>query len=260
MPPEDTSWEEEMAQASQQRQSSSSSEFYKFGVGEHVMRIMTRPVRKESRYGYGVCYPGAPYCDPAVIDAEHEKKMEAYGTEVEEARKRGATKDELKRIKKPSRANLELKWSVWAYVRTFKDEKGKVEPINELRIVDLPHGVSESLLALKTDKDMGTAFDGFPMPYDIKVTKKKKDMKGRPWTPKDVEYSLTAGQIRKDVTEEEVFELEKKQPIQQIIERMGEKAREKFEDGGESAYEDSGGGHSGVEYPQVDINPDDIPF
>ena len=254
---EDTSWEDDMKKASEERQTSGgASEFHKFAVGEHVMRIMTRPVRKESRYGHGICYPGAPYCNPEILDAEYQKKMEAYGEEVERARKGGATERDLKAIKKPTRTNIELKWSVWALVRTFKDEKGRLEQVNEFRIVDLPHGVSEGLLALKQDNDMGTAFDAFPMPYDIKITKKKKDMKGRPWTPKDVEYSLTAGQLRKEPTEMELEELAKKVPIQQIIDRMGEKARERFE-GGEGGSDDHGGG---VDYPTTDINPDDIPF
>jgi len=255
---EDTSWENDMAKANEERQSSSSaSDFHKFSVGEHVMRIMTQPVRKESRFGYGVCYPGAPYCDPAKLQQEYEEKAAAYELEVNAARIAKKSAAEIKMIKKPSRTNIELKWSVWALVRTIKDEKGRLETVNEFRIVDLPHGVSEALLALKQDKDMGTSFDNFPMPYDVKVTKSKKEMRGRAWTPKDVEYSLTAGQIRKPVTEEEAADLEKKLPIQQILERMGEKARERYEEGNEGGSDDHGGG---IEYPKDDINPDDIPF
>lgn len=246
------SWEDEMAEANKQRQSSSTSDFYKFPVGEHVMRIMTKPVRKESRYGYGICYPGASYCDPAKIEEEMQEKMKAYDEECAKVKAKGG---DVKKVKKPSRPNIGLKWSVWALVRGFKNEKGVVEQINELKIVDLPHGVSESLLALKMDKDMGTNFDEFPMPYDVKITVKKKDTKGRAWTPKDIEYSLTAGQKRSDIAQDDLDELEKKTPVQQIIERMQEKKREDDEGNG-GAQEESGG----IDYPKDDINPDDIPF
>ena len=76
----DTSWEDDMQKANEQRQSSGgASEFHKFSVGEHVMRIMTKPIRKESRFGYGLCYPGAPYCNPDLLEAEYDKKMVTYG-------------------------------------------------------------------------------------------------------------------------------------------------------------------------------------
>ncbi len=228
-----------------QKETQSVSEFYKFSIGDHVMRIMSEPIKKASRFGFGVCYPGAPYCDPAVLESEYQKKMEEYGEEVEAARKKGATERDLKAIKKPSRSNINVKWSVWALIRKTGD----------FAIVDLPNGVAEALLALKKDKDMGTSFDSFPMPYDVKVvvTRKKVANPG----PKDIEYSLVAGQIRKEVTEVEIAEFEKKAPLSQIMERMQAKAKEKFEaEGGDQPEEH----HGGIEYPKDDINPDDIPF
>lgn len=252
----------EKSQEEQASRNSSTSDFYKFFIGDHVMRIMTLPVKKESRYGYGICYPGAKYCDPVAIEEEFQKKMEAYGEEFEKARKAGATQAELKQIKKPSRANIGLKWSVWAMVRSTvtKDKQGKthVEPVNELKIVDLPNTIAQSLYNLKVDKDMGTAFSDFPMPYDVKVTVTQKKVKGTP-TPKDIEYALVAGQLRKDVSELELADLEKKTPVNQIIERMQEKQREKDE-GGAEGEDDSEEPGSGSSYPKDDINPDDIPF
>lgn len=255
-------WQEDMEKADEERQSSSVSDFYKFGIGQHLMRVMTVPVKKESRFGHGICYPGAKFCDPNEMKLEYEKKMEKYGEEVEAARKGGATQKELKSIRKPSMGNTTLKWSVWALVRTYRNEKDQVEQINELKIVDLSHTISQQLLALSKDKDMGTNFDSFPMPYDIKIIVKKKDTKGRAWTPKDVEYSLVAGQTRRACTQQELDDMEKKTPIDQIIERMQEKQRE--EDGqGEwdgAAGQDVDNHSGGIEYPTDDINPDDIPF
>lgn len=245
-------WGEEMDQHKKETQSV--SEFYKFAIGSHVMRIMTKPVRKASRFGYGVCYPGASYCDPAVLEKEYQEKCAAYELEVNAARIAKKTPQEIKMIKKPSRPNISVKWSVWALVRTAYDEKGRANPINELKIIDMPGGVSEKLLELARDKEMGTAFSSFPMPYDVKIIVAKKDTKGRTWTPKDVEYSLIAGQKHTPVTEEEAEPLTKKKSIQDIIDLMGAKAQRDHEGEGPADVDHT------PDYPQDDINPDDIPF
>lgn len=237
-----------------QKEMSSTSDFYKFKVGAHVMRIMSEPVKKAQRFGYGVCYPGAPYCDPAALQKEFDDKQQEYADAMKAARAKGASERELKAIKKPSRSNISVKWSVWALVRSFTPEKGSAITIGELAIVDLPNGVAEKLLGFKRDKDMGTSFDGFPMPYDVKVvvTRKKVANPG----PKDIEYDIVASQKHADVTDDELAMMEKKTSVADIVERMGVKAKEKFEGGGGDENETSGG----VEYPKDDINPDDIPF
>lgn len=250
----------EKSQEEMASQNRSTSDFYKFFIGDHIMRIMSKPEKKTSRYGYGTCYPGASYCDPNVMEAEFQKKMEAYGEEFEKARKAGATEKELKMIKKPTRSNISVKWSVWALVRRTvtvnrQTKKPEIHEVNELKIVDLTNGLAESLYNLKKDKDMGTAFDEFPMPYDVKISVTQKKVKGTP-TPKDIEYALVPGQQRKDVTEQELDDLSKKTPVIQIIERMQEKAREQAEGGASDDDESSGA----PEYPKDDINPDDIPF
>lgn len=252
----------EKSQEEMASQNRSTSDFYKFHIGDHIMRIMSSPVKKMSRFGYGTCYPGASYCDPDVMEAEFQKKMDAYGEEFEKARKGGATEKELKMIKKPSRSNISVKWSVWAIVRRTvaknrQTGKQEVHEVNELKIVDLTNGLAESLYNLKKDKDMGTNFEEFPMPYDVKISVTQKKTRGTP-TPKDIEYALVPGQQRKDVTAVEMADMEKKTPVQQIIERMQEKARDQAEGG---ASDDSEETHSGgIEYPKDDINPDDIPF
>ena len=41
---------------------SSSGDYYKFAEGENKLRILSEPVKKVSRFRYGICYEGAPYC------------------------------------------------------------------------------------------------------------------------------------------------------------------------------------------------------
>lgn len=220
------------------------------------MRIMTEPVKKISRYNHGICYPGAPYCDPEALQKEYDEKLEIYGAEVEAARAHGATKEELKKIKKPTTANLSVKWEVWALVRGFTDPKGRRDPINDLKIVDLPNKIAEKIYNLKRDKEMGTNFDGFPLPYDVKIVVSRKKVANP--GPKDIEYDLIASPKRVEVTEAEKMQLEKKTPISQILERMYEKQREQTEGTGGGGDEQSSSG--GIEYPTDDIDPNDIPF
>lgn len=217
------------------------SEFYKFKIGDNVMRIMTEPVKKESRFGYGICYPGAPYCDPAVMEQEWKEKQEQYEADVAKAKEAGR---DPKLVKKPSRPNTNVKWTVWGLVRAT----------GELAIVDLTNSVAEKLLNFMRSDEY--SFKAFPMPYDIniKVTKKKVANPG----PKDIEYDVIASRKDTPVTEEELKELERKAPISQIMERMQAKQKERFESGGADADEHSSG--PGIEYPKDDINPDDIPF
>lgn len=236
------SFEDEFEQTRKEMQST--SDFYKFAVGDHVMRIMTEPVKKASRFGYGMCYPGAPYCDPAKIEGEYQEKIAAYELEVNAAKMAKKPERDIKAIKKPSRANISVKWSVWALIRKT----------GEMAIVDLPNGVAEKLLGFKRDADMGTAFDGFPMPYDVKIVVTRKKVANP--TPKDIEYDIVASQKHSEATDEELALLERKTPVSQIFDRMNAKAQENFEGGVGETDEHSGG----VEYPHVDINPDDIPF
>lgn len=245
------SFDEEYEQ--HEKESASTSDFYKFAIGDHIMRIMTEPVKKASRYGHGICYPGAPYCSPEVIEKEYEEKMEVYGREVEEARKKGATEKDLKKIKKPSRANINVKWVVWAFVR-IQIIKGKAFEVNDFKVVDLSNTVAGALYSLKNDAHMGTGFKEFPMPYDVKISVTQKKMANP--TPKDIEYSLVAGQKMIPVSDDLKDVLSKKITIPDLMERMYAKQKERTEGPGDS----DDGGSTGIDYPQEEINPDDIPF
>ena len=249
-------FEKEFQETEQER--AVSGGFYKFVPGNHVMRLMSEPVKKASRFNYGLCFPGAPYCDPAVMRKEYDEKMADYNAQVKAAKAAGKTERDIKEIKKPSAPNVSVKWSVWALVRRQEIDK-KVMDVNTLMIADLPHSVMTKIMTMKADEDMGTAFKGWPMPYDVKVVVKKKDTKGRAWTAKDVEYDVIASTKHTPLTNEESEDLAKETPMRQILEKMQEKARVKFEsEGGEVSNDGNDGG--GIDYPTDNSNPDDIPF
>lgn len=211
-----------------QKSQGGGSDFFKFTLGDHAMRILTEPVKKVSRFGHGICYPGAAFCDPAVMDKEYEEKV-------------AKAKEEGKDPKKVNRPNLGVKWSVWAVIRATGD----------LAIVDLTNSVAEKLLTFMASDEY--KFSEFPMPYDVTIKVARKKGVKNPG-PKDVEYDLLPARSNTPVTEAELADLGKKTPIGQIIERMQVKQKERDAGGGEAS--ESGG----IEYPTEDINPDDIPF
>lgn len=172
--------------------------------GDNWLRILTEPVKKVQRWGHGICFDGAPYCTQESMDKEYQQK-------VEEAKKAG---QDPKKVNRPS---LTTKWAVWAIDR--KNYEGD----QELVIVDLSNGVAEYIRGLMDGKDSG--FEAFPMPYDINVIAKGAGTKA-------VKYSTQAARKDSDLTEDELEELNKKTPIDQILERQQEKQREKFENGG----------------------------
>jgi len=108
-----------------------------------------------------------------------------------------------------------------------------VRPNNEIKIVKFPFSVIKQIQAFMVDDEY--AFEGFPMPYDLKVTVTGEGMERR--------YSVIASPKVTPVTDEEKAELEKKTPIAQIINKMKEKA----------------GLSTGIEYPERDED-EQIPF
>lgn len=205
-----------------QEESSRVSDFYKFKAGDNKFRIMTEPYKKVSRWGHGICYEGAPYCDPAQMEKEYREKQE-------QAKKEGK---DLKKVTKPS---LSTKWVVWAIDRATKD----------FVILELPTTVAEDLRNYKSSEDY--KFEGWPMPYDVTVV-----ATGKVGTV-DVKYKLHPARKESPVTEEELNALEKKVPIPQIFERIKAKQKAKVEgvEVDESAT---------IEYPEESIDPNSIPF
>lgn len=204
-------------------------DWYKFVEGDNKVRLLTEPVIKVSRFGYGICYEGAPYCQKATLDRELD--------EAKQKAKAAGDKDWAKAtIKMPGK-----KWCAWGIVRGNKEKD--VEDV--MAIIELPYGVSKELRTMMDSDEAG--FKGWPMPYDINV-------KAKGAGKLTVEYTVIADRQNKDVTPEELAELEKCTPVTQILDRMKDKQRQKVEGGGAAVASGP------VEYPTEDINPDDIPF
>lgn len=88
-----------------------------------------------------------------------------------------------------------------------------VRPSNELKIVKFPYSVIKAVQAFMVDEEY--AFEGFPMPYDLKVTATGEGMERR--------YSVLASPKLTPVTDEEKKALEKKTSIQDILKKMKDK-------------------------------------
>lgn len=219
-------FEDEVAEAGREMGGGGTSDFYKFKEGDNKLHILTEPMIQVSRYGYGICYEGAPYCNKEAIQKEFDQK-------VAEAKAAGKSAEEIKKIKP---ANLTKKWMCWAIDRANQ----------ELVLVTLPYGVSKTLGEMKASEESG--WEGWPMPFGINIKAKNAGKV-------TVEYEVIASRNNTAITEEELADLAKKTPVDQILDRMKVKAREKVE-GASSAP----AGEPGVDYPVEDINPDDIPF
>lgn len=110
----------------------------------------------------------------------------------------------------------------------------------ELKILQVGKGILKLLAQLRANDEY--AFDDFPMPYDLTIHN-TGDGPNR--------YSVTASRKNSDVTPEEEAELAKKTPIADIIKKI----RDKKEGGATERVEPIK-----VEYPEEDINTEDIPF
>lgn len=206
----------------------SSSDFYKFVKGDQKFRIMSEPALMKTRFGdkYGICFDGAPYCDPSVMQKEYEEK-------VEQAKKDG--KDPAK-VSKPS---LTSKYMCWAVLR------GKTPEQDRMVIVKIPKQLAEKLLTWMDSEEYG--FKEFPMPYDVIINADENV-----GTTK-VKYEMMASRKETPVLESEIEELSKKTPCDQIIDKMKAKRKAEFE-GLEVA------GDAPVDYPEEEVNAEDIPF
>lgn len=207
------------------------SDYFKFKEGENRLRILAKPVRKITRFGYGICYAGAAYCQAAAMTADYEKaKQEAIA----------AGKD----ASDVSQPTLSLKWACWAVDRATK------KVVN----VELTNKMMETIISYMESEE--GKFTEWPMPYDVIVTAKGAGQKS-------VKYSMIAARSNTPVTEEELELLGKQTPMDQIIEKMKAKKREK--DGvpaptSEAAADAAQEGVGEIKYPEDEINPEDIPF
>lgn len=210
------------------QRSSGSGDFFKFKKdGDYVFRILTEPVKKVSRYGYGICYEGAPYCQKAQIDQDWQALQQ----------KAVAAGKNPKDVKRPG---VSVKWMSWAILR----EKVNNAVENSYVIFEMPGKIATPIREYMDSEDYG--FKEWPMPYDITI--KVKDA-----GQTSVEYTVLPARKNTPLTDEEQEAMAKLMSIQSIKERIQAKQKEKYESEGSATG-------TKVEYPTDDINPDDIPF
>lgn len=148
--------------------------YFKFREGDNRIRILSEPIKKVSRFKYGICYDGAPYC-----------QAEALPTKPD------GTKEKL-----------QVRFTCYVLNRAT----------NAITIADLPIVVAKALRGLMDDADY--AFDTFPMPYDINVKAKGAGTMNVEYSvvPSRKEEPLTADeqrQLDEQTPMEEVLEVQK---------------------------------------------------
>jgi len=180
-----------------------SSDFFKFKEGDNKLRIVSEPILKLSRFGFGICYEGAPYCTDEALDKTWELLKEKSSDKGEDP-------------EKVTRPSLGKKWSCWAFERAD----------GNMVILDLPFAVAHQIRELKGDEDSG--FDEWPMPFDVNV---KATNAGN----KKVKYVVVASRTDTPLTDEELHEIEAQTPMNQLLDKMKEKQRER--DGSDVAYD-----------------------
>lgn len=140
-----------------------------------------------------------------------------------------------------------------AYIYDYAD--------NSIKLMKIPYTIFENIGSLEMNEDY--SFTGFPMPYDINI-----DAKGA--GTKEVKYTLTPRPVRNEVPAPTIEELAKKKTVSEVIDILKKKNEEKHREdgtwerihGGQSAP-DEGSVHQkepGIQYPEEEINPQDIPF
>lgn len=118
----------------------------------------------------------------------------------------------------------------------------------KVKLAELPLSLRYALDNLQEDEDF--AFEDFPMPYDVKVTHDPDNK-----DPKSM-YTLIGSPKQESLTAEEEADLKAKMERmtpEQYVQKRKDKQKEKRE-GGEIASA------PGVQYPEEEINAEDIPF
>lgn len=121
----------------------------------------------------------------------------------------------------------------WAVIKTVNKAT-----VDEVKIIKFPMGLIGKIAKLKSDPEY--SWEDMPMPFDITIGN-TGDGGGR--------YSVTPARANSEVTEKELATLNKKKPIESIVEAIVNK-----QTGGVEEKKDT------VEYPTEEINPEDVPF
>lgn len=204
--------------------SQNSSDFFKLVEGDNRVRILTPLVvfpQHFSKSGYtGICLGKEIGCPGCIEDDKRIAQNNALP----------------KGSKDRQQMTRNIKWMCW--VLDYKDM--------ELKIAKLPHKVALQLQALQNNPDF--AFNEAPLPYDTTI-----NAKGAGTTK--VEYMTMPAQI-KALPEDVIRNLEKKHSIEDIKDRMKTKKAKELgliEKEPENTSVE-------IDYPEEQINPEDIPF
>lgn len=188
-----------------QKDTATNGDFFKFKKdGDYKFRIMTEPLKKVSRYGFGICYEGAPYCQKDALEADYKKAQEK-------------AKAEGKDVSKVTKPALSVKWMVWA----FEYVSGKFV------VLDMSNPVANALREMMDSDEYG--FKDFPMPYDITIKVKNAGLKS-------AEYSVLAARKNTDIDPALLEDFAKLTPIEQLKEKLQTKQRERID--GQSSLEE----------------------
>jgi len=136
----------------------------------------------------------------------------------------------------------------------------------KIKLAKLPYKIGTTIASYEADEDY--AFSGFPMDYDIKVNAKNAGTK-------EVEYTVTPRPKREPISSDTAAELLKLKRVTEIVQKMKDnKKAEHVADGsfqreqerkaklkaGLEEAKAKAGVVTAPEYPEEEINPEDIPF
>ena len=124
---------------------------------------------------------------------------------------------------------------------------------NQVKLMKINYNLMKTIGAWETDEDYG--FNGYPMPYDIKI---KAEGAGT----KEVKYTYLPKPVS-PISDEVLDDLKSQKPISEIVQIMKEKNIEKHKSEGtygKFRSEATNENADTIEYPTDEIAPEDIPF
>jgi len=142
----------------------------------------------------------------------------------------------------------------WVFDRTkvkYVEDGKEYEREAGLKLAKLGSVILKQLDAFAENQDY--KFTEWPMPYDITI-------KAVGAGDKSVKYTVMPSPNRTPLTQEEQEALAKEHKPEEIVKAMKKKQAKSEGNYVPEPGEDTGGASSGIQYPQDDINPDDIPF
>lgn len=217
------------------------NDWFEIREGDNKIRILTPTTVMVSHYskgGYqGICI-GKPECPGCQRDDELTAQKKAEPDE-EKAKKIRLTRN----IK-------HLCWVLdYGAIERMSKDPTLIE--EEIKLAKLPHTVAKSLKAYQENPEY--TFSEAPMPYDVTL-----NAKGAGTTT--VEYTLTAARQNTELSSEILAKVEKLTEPEVIIEKMKDKKKKELGVPVGDSSVDGGAESRSVEYPEEDINPNDIPF